>query len=315
MIPGLANGLARLGDLGLVAPLMAVALGWFCPPLASLGHALLVPSVILMFAMSVSIVEPGQLCWREAWPVLGLAFCNLVLSPLLAHVLVQWVGFGHLGAWVVLVASCPAAGAATLVAGLLGLAMRPMLLAQLICFFALPVTAPLVTALLFDAVVIDPWILFGRITAMVTLPCLLALALRRAFRRDMPTRPLRGLDTIGLCGIALALAHGLSAKLDADIAWAACIKILAMASLVGGLLGYATGVISGCLGGARLGATFALCGAVRNVSLLWSATAGLSTPEAEAIMILGTLWTFLLPALLALCRWPLTRLIHARLVT
>ena len=312
MIREMAGGLARLGDFGLVVPLLVVALGWICPPLASFGPALLAPSVILMFTMSVAIVEPGRLCWREAWPVIGLAVCNLLLSPLLAYGLVGWAGLGQLGGWVVLVAACPAAGAATLVAGLLGLAMRPMLLAQLVCFFALPITAPLVTALLFDAIVIDPWILFGRITAMVALPCILALLLRGTFGRAMPIRPLRGLGTVGLCGIALALAHGLTAKINgdinADIPWAACIESLALASLAGGSLGFATGVISGRFGGARLGAAFALSGALRNVSLLWSATAGLGTPDAEAVMILGTLWTFVLPALLALCRWPLARL-------
>lgn len=39
----LAGGLGRIGDLGLVAPLLAVALGWLVPPLAELGYAILVP--------------------------------------------------------------------------------------------------------------------------------------------------------------------------------------------------------------------------------------------------------------------------------
>jgi len=57
-----------------------------------------------------------------------------------------------------------------------------------------------------------------------------------------------------------------------------------------------------------LGTTFALGGAVRNVSLLWSATIGISTPVGEAVMMLGTLWTFTLPALLGLRGWQSNRL-------
>lgn len=72
---------------------------------------------------------------------------------------------------------------------------------------------------------------------------------------------------------------------------------------MGGGLGFFAGYLSGRLGWGRLGAAFALGGAVRNVSLLWSATMGLGTPEGEAVMMLGTFWTFILPAMLALVRW------------
>jgi len=305
MSGALAGGLGRLGDFGLFAPLVAVALGWLMPPLAAMAYELLVPSVILMLGMSVAMVEPGRLQWREAWPVVGLALCNLIVSPLLAHGVTLAFGLDQLGGWVVLVSACPAAGAAALVAGLLGLAMRPMLLAQLLCFFALPVTAPLV-ALMFDTVMVDPVALFQRVAVMVALPSLLGLALRHMIRgpdRTLAFRPMRGLGTLGLCGIGLAIAHGLSAMLDANIPWVSCAIGLALASVIGGILGAATGLLSGRLGGAPLAAAFALGGAVRNVSLLWSATIGINSPEGEAVMMLGTLWTLLLPALLGLRRW------------
>ena len=306
----MTGGLGRLGDFGLFAPLLAVVVGWLLPSLALLGYALLVPSVILMFAMTVAMVEPGRLHWHEIWPAIGLALSNLLLSPLLAHGLALALGLDEVGGWMVLVAACPAAGGATLVAGLLGFAMRPILLAQLLCFLALPVTAPLVAALILDAAVIDPWALFQRVAVVVALPCLLGLALRRALRGGLALRPLRGVGTLALCGIGLALAHGLSGKLEASIPWATCVLGLGLASLVGGALGFVTGVLSGRLGGARLGASFALGGAVRNVSLLWSATMGLSTPEGEAVMMLGTLWTFVLPALLAPLSWQRNRSGH-----
>ena len=302
----MTGGLGRLGDFGLFAPLLAVAVGWLLPSLALLGYALLVPSVILMFAMSVAMVEPGRLHWCEAWPAIGLALCNLLLAPLLTHALALAMGLDEVGGWVVLVAACPVAGAATLVSGLLGLAMRPMLLAQLLCFFALPVTAPLVATFMLDELIVDPSILFQRVAMMVALPSLLGLALRQALRgerRGPALRPMRGFGTLGLCGIGLALAHGLSSKLEADIPWAACILGLAIASLVGGMLGGATGTLSGRLGGARLGPSFMLGGALRNASLLWSATIGISSPEGEAVMMLGTLWAYLLPALLGLHQW------------
>lgn len=310
MMGPLAASLGRLGDFGLFAPLLAVALGWALPPLGDLGYALLIPSVILMFGMSVAMVEPGRLYWPELWPVIGLVVCNMLLAPFLVHAIAGALGVDGLGGWVVLLAACPAAGAASLVAGLLGFAMRPMMLAQLLSFFALPVTAPLVAYML-DTVMVDPWALLWRVVLMVALPTLLGLALRQALHganRKLVFRPMRGLGTLGLCGVGLGLAHGLTAKLDADIPWAACLAGLGLATLVGGALGLATGMLSGRLGGAWLGASFALGGAVRNVSLLWSATIGLSTPAGEAVMMLGTLWTLLLPALLGLRNWRPERL-------
>ena len=247
----LTGGLGRLGDFGLFAPLLAIAVGWLLPSRALLGYALLVPSVILMFAMSVAMVEPGRLHWHEAWSAIGLALCNLLLSPLLTHALALAMGLDEVGGWVVLVAACPVAGAATLVSGLLGLAMQPMLLAQLLYFFALPVTVPVVAALMLDVLVVTPSILFWRVAVMVALPSLLSLALRQALcgeRRGLALRPMRGVGTLGLCGIGLALAHGLSSKLEADIPWAACILGLAITSLVGGMLGGATDTLSGRLG-------------------------------------------------------------------
>ena len=306
MIGALTRGLGRLGDFGLFAPLLAVAVGLLLPSLAGIGYALLIPSVILMFAISVAIVEQGRLQWLEVWPAFGLAVCNLLLAPLLVHALALGMGLNEVGGWIVLVAACPVAGAATLVSGLLGLAMRPMLQAQLLCFFALPVTAPLVAAVMLDDLVVDPVILFWRVVLMVALPSLVGLGLRqflRGERRGFALRPIRGVGTLGLCGIGLALAHGLSSKLGADIPWASSILGLGIASLVGGMLGGAIGALSGRLGGAQLGASFMLGGALRNASLLWSATMGLTSPGGEAVMMLGTLWAYLLPALLGLYQW------------
>ncbi len=45
---------------------------------------------------------------------------------------------------------------------------------------------------------------------------------------------------------------------------------------------------------------FALGGAVRDASLLWSATISLAPPEGEPVKMPGTLWALLLPALLGL---------------
>jgi hypothetical protein len=71
---------------------------------------------------------------------------------------------------------------------------------------------------------------------------------------------------------------------------------LTLASLLGSLLGL---LVAWAIA-RKLLAAFALGGAVRNVSLLWSATLGLAPPEGELVMMLGTLWTLLLPALLGL---------------
>lgn len=294
--------LARLGDAGLPAPLVALGLGLLVPSLAALGHAVLAPCVVLLLAMSVALAEPGRLQTREMGPVVALALANLVITPLLAHALAGLLGLDEIGGWLVLVAACPAAGSAAMMAGLLGLPIRPMLLAQLLCFFALPLTAPLIAGLVLDGAVVDPWELLARVAFMVGLPTLMGLGMRRALgerRRRALLRPIRGVGTAALCGIALAVAHGLPAGIDASGPWLECLLGLVVISALGAVVGLLAGVSSG----KTIAAAFALGGAVRNVSLLWSATIGVASPEAQMIMQMGTLWTLLLPALLGMRAW------------
>jgi hypothetical protein len=199
----------------------------------------------------------------------------------------------------VLLAACPAAGGAALLASLLGLPVRPLLLAQLLCFFALPITAPIIAALVLEGSVIDPLALFGRVLLMVGGPALLGFLLRRALgeqRRHLLARPMRGLGVLALCGIALSIAAGLAAGGVSAAGWDEAIIGVVLASMVGA----GVGLLIAQLMDTRLACSFALGGAVRNVSLLWSATSGIATPEGELLMMVGTLWTLLLPALFGL---------------
>ncbi len=295
----LAASLARIGDFGLFAPPLIFLLGLALPPLALLGQAALVPCVILLLAMSVGLAEPGRIAAREWPPVLLLTACNLIATPILVHGIALGCGLDEAGGWLVLVAACPAAGGAALVASLLRLPVRPLLLTQLLCFFALPVTAPLIAGLVLEGAVVSAQALFERVMLMVGLPALLGYALRRGLgerRRVVLARPMRGLGVLALGGIALSIAAGLPRlELPAPV-WGEALLGLLLASVMGAALGLlAAGVIArDWLPG------FALGGAVRNVSLLWSATLGLAPPEGELIMMLGTLWTLLLPALLGL---------------
>lgn len=294
--------LARLGDAGLPAPLVALLLGLLLPGLAALGDAVLAPAVVLLLAVSVALAEPGRLELREMGPVVALALANLIITPVMAHALAGLLGLDEIGGWLVLVAACPAAGGAALMAGLLGLPVRPVLLAQLLCFFALPLTAPLIAGLVLQGAVVDPWELLARVAAMVGLPTLLGLGLRRALgegRRLRLVRPLRGLGTLALCCVGLAVAHGLPAGLAASDRWMDCLVGLALVSALGGVVG----LVAGLSGGATIAAAFAMGGAVRNVSLLWSATIGIAPPEAEMMMQMGSLWTLLLPAVLGVRGW------------
>lgn len=138
------------------------------------------------------------------------------------------------------------------------------------------------------------------------LPSLLGLALRQALRgerRGLALRPMRGLEHSGYAASGLRSRMGSPASLrpaspgrSAFSAWpsprssAAC-WVAPRARC------------RGVWRGARLGASFTLGGALRNANLLWSATIGLSSPEGEAVMMLGTLWAYLLPALLGLHQW------------
>ncbi len=302
--------LGRLGDVGLFAPPLIFLVGLALPALAQAGQIMLVPCVVVLLAMTVGLAEPGRILRSEWPPVLALSLCSLILTPIFVHVIAVGLGLGDAGGWLVLMAACPAAGGAALVASLLRLPMRPLLLAQLLCFFALPVTAPLIAWLVLEGAVIDPLALFGRVLLMVGGPALLGFLLRRALgeqRREHLARPMRGLGVLALCGIALSLAAGLPAGGVSAAGWNGAITGLVLASMVGAGLG----LLAARMMDVRLAGAFTLGGAVRNVSLLWSATIGIASPEGELVMMLGTLWTILLPALLGLRGWWPERLARA----
>jgi hypothetical protein len=274
-------------------------LGLAVTPLALLGQSVLIPCVILLQAMSIGLAEPGRVERREWLPVLLLAACNLIGTPLLVHAVALAFELGDAGGWLVLVAACPAAGGAVLVASLLRLPVRSLLLTQLLCFFALPLTAPFVAGLVLQGTVVSPLALLWRVLLMVVVPALLGYLLCRLLgerRRVVLARPMRGLGVLALGGISLSIAAGVQRVDVAEQVWGHVLLGLTLASLLGSLLGL---LVAWAIA-RKLLAAFALGGAVRNVSLLWSATLGLAPPEGELVMMLGTLWTLLLPALLGL---------------
>ncbi len=298
-LAALTGALGRVGDAGLYVPPLVFLLGIALPSLAQAALLVLIPCVILLQAMSVGLAEPGRIERQEWLPVLLLAGCNLIGTPLLVHAIALSTGLEEAGGWLVLVAACPASGGAVLAASLLRLPVRPLLLTQLLCFFALPVTAPLVAWLVLQGTVISPVALLWRVLLMVAGPALLGYLLCRLLgekRRLRLARPMRGLGVLAMCGITLSLAAGLPTLGIAPAVVKQAMIGLVLASLVGAALGLAV---------ARLAATgqpasFALGGAVRNVSLLWGATTGLAPPEGQLVLMIGTLWTLLLPALLGL---------------
>jgi hypothetical protein len=287
--------LARLGRSGGVAPATAVAAGLALPPVAALAHGLLLPAVVVLLAITVALAEPGRLRLVELGPAASLALGNLVLSPIAAFGLVTLTGMGAGGTWVVLLAACPSAGGAALIAGLLGLPLRPVLLGQLVAFFAMPVTAPLIATLLGAGLGIDPLALFLRVAALVGGPALLGVMLRHALgpaRRVAAAPALRGLGVGALGVIGLALGDGLPALAANGPATLVVLAQLAMVSALGGVIGLAIGAAWG----SGLAAGFALGGAVRNVSLLWGASTGALPEEGELMLRLGLAWTLVLPA-------------------
>jgi hypothetical protein len=291
--------LARFGAHGAGAPALAVIAGLLAPPLAAGAHAVLVPAVVVMLAMTVALAEPGRLRLAEAWPATVLAAANLVASPVAALGLAGLLGLGATGPWLVLLAACPTAGGAALIAGLLGLRMRPVLLGQLLSFLLLPLSAPAVALLLPGGLDLAPGALFRRIGAMVAGPALLGLALRRALgpaRRAAAAPAMRGVGVGGLVVIGLAVGDGLAGVAAQAEAPARLALQLALVSGLGALVGAAGGLLAG----PGLAAGFALGGAVRNVSVLWSVLTGAVPAEGEAVLRLGLAWTLLLPALIAL---------------
>jgi hypothetical protein len=290
--------LIHLGGFGAYAPALAVPLGLALPPLAALAHALLLPAVLLMLAMTLALAEPGRLRGAELRPAALLALGNLAISPAIAAVALMPLELGAARPWLILLAGCPSAGAAALIGQLLGLPLRPVLLGQLAGFFALPVTAPLLAAQLGGGVHVDAWALAWQVALLVGGPALLGLVLRRALgpaRRLAQAPVLRGLGVLGLSVIGLALGDGL-----VDLAMGGALTAaVALSLILASVIGAGVGAAMGALAGGGLVAAFALAGGVRNVSLLWGSASGLAPPEAEVILRLGLAWTLFLPALIS----------------
>ncbi len=294
--------LCWLARFGLSAPLVAIVAGVAIPALAEAGRAALLPCVAGLLALTVLLATPGTIRLAELLPAAGLAVSNLLLAPLIAHGLVRGFDLGGASGWIVLVAACPAAGSAAFIAGLLGLPMRPIMLAQLMCFAGLPLTAPLIAQTLLHGHDISAQALFVRIALLVLLPSLLAFVLRQGLgqaRVAACAQPLRGAGVLALCGIGLAVAAKLPDLLTAPAMLVGVVAGLAGISLLGALLGALAGVGLGL----PMMLALSLGGAVRNVSLLWGAMAGTGAAEGEVVLQVATLWTLLLPALLGVLQW------------
>jgi hypothetical protein len=298
LLPLCLGLLALLGRAGALAPVLALIAGLALTPLAALGGNLVGPGVMLLLAMTVAMAEPGRLA-REEWrPTLALAVALVLVTPLAALAamrLAQLPPEGMAG-WLLLVAACPPAGTAPLVAGYLGLRIRPVVLAGMLSFLALPLALPAVALACAEATRPEPWRLLQLVSLLAALPCLLGLGLRAWLgerRRRRLLGPMRGLAVLSLIVISLAVTEGLPALLAPGGAWRDALLGLAAVSLLG------TGVaaLAGLWAGTGLAFAFALAGGVRNVSVLWGATASTLPAEADVALRLAVVWTLLLPSI------------------
>jgi len=294
----LAGSFAALfGRFGLAVPLAALALGFAAPPLAAMGRDLLPLCIVLVLGTGVLLTEPGRLRVAELLRPLALVGVNLLCAAILACLPPLLSGSAGIWPWVVLAAAAPPAGSAALMAGMLGLPVRPVLFAQLAGFLALPLTAPLV-ALLLPELALDPARLAARISLLVGLPCLGAPLLRwllgPARRQELAPR-IQTLGILALSGIALGTAAGLGNP-PPSLEPGEALLALGLVLLLGAGLGAMVG--AGATGGTMPG--FALAGGVRNLSVLWGACVGLVPPAAELLLQCGTLITLATPSLLAL---------------
>jgi hypothetical protein len=289
--------LSALGRVGLSAPLVALAVGIAVPPLAALGHLLLVPSIVLLLCTSVVLAEPGPLRGTELLRPAVLVCANLLLAAGIAAMPAPLQELSASWPWFALVAAAPPAGSAALIASMLGLPVRPLLFAQMAGFLVLPLTAPIVAALLFTDLSIDSSALAGRVALLLCLPCLAGPVIRRWLgpeRRRQLTPQIKGLGTLSLVGIGLGTATGLVAphavaSLPHIVAGLGF--VLALGTVVGALsaLGAKWGVAAGMM----------IAGGVRNLTVLWGACVGLAPPDAALVLQLGTVITLVVPVLLA----------------
>lgn len=295
------NALQSISRHGLLLPVLALPLGALLPDPA-VAMAVLPFAVVAVVMANVLMAEPGRASGRETAAVALLIGLNLLVTPILLHLAVGLLGLPPLLGWVVVVAAGPVAASTVAAAAALEQPVRPMILASVGTVLLLPVTLPLIVPLALPDAGLDETALLVRAGALVLLPAVLAMVLRRLPGvRSARARPsLRGVAVLALSLIALAQGGAMPAALAAtraEDAWLLAGGTTAALAL-SGLFAAAAGRLLGR--GPVL--AFGLGGACRNMSLVWAALGPWLTAEGLFALMFGLLVTFVVPAAAPLAR-------------
>lgn len=295
--------LAAVARGGLVLPTLALGAGLLFPDLARGTQPLLPFAVVSIVMINVLLAEPERAGRRELLAVALLIGLTLLGMPLLVQAVVGAAALPELLCWVAFAVATPVGSTAIIAAAALGQATRPLVLAQLGAVLALPLSLPVLAAVVCSAEsAIDGGALFLRAAALVLGPAAVAVALRPLLgpRRARLQPSLRGVSVLALTAIAFLQGGTLPAALatvspaDGQVVLLATIAALA----VSGVLAAAAGRLLG----AGQSLTFGIGGACRNISLVWAATAPWLPPAGLLSLMIALVLTFVLPATVAAAR-------------
>ena len=273
------NPLRFLGRQARWALPAGVFVGIALPQLAATLRPLLTAAVIGTITGALLRLDWSQFAQFGRWPgpLARIVGWQLVASPLLV-----WVATGLAGTppemrlVLVLQAAAPPIGSAAVFALILGLDGTLALLGAVVATLLLPLTlTPLVGALLPGAgLEVDLAAFFVRVSLLVLAPFALAWTLRQAVgvqRLARNDEVLAGLNVVLLVVFAIAVMHGVAARLASDPGY---IGLLLLVACVAAALLHVAGFLLFRRSGFATAYGAALLSGNRNMGLMLAITAG-----------------------------------------
>ncbi|NQW10603.1 MAG: hypothetical protein HQ481_12075 [Alphaproteobacteria bacterium] len=294
--------LAWFGKRATSALAVGVFVGLAIPDLATLTRPLLVPAIVVMLIISLLRLDPTTLRASLRSPtrtMLAVGFV-LLISPLLGFWGAEVLGLtgGVRTALVVWTASPPLVSV-TAIAVIVGLDSALALTVMTLCGLLMPLTLPpLVLSLIDLDLDIAPWVLSGRLAALMLGAALAAAAIRRLTGPDRLNRASDAIDggfVLIMLVFVVSVMDGVTATALADPG-----RIAGLAALVFtvSLVMQAAGFLLFLPAGRRTAATIGLTAGNRNMAVVLSAAPSAFAPEVFLYLAMLQFPIYLLPAIL-----------------
>lgn len=296
----LLSGLAALGRRSTRAVALSAFIGLIFPPVAALLKPLLVPSILIVLAMSFMRTDTsGLLASRRLGLAAGAVLWIMVVLPGLAGmVLINLPGHPDPGIVLALLLQAAAAPimSAPAFAALLGLDAPLTLLVMVASMVISPITAPLLVGIFSGgALTIDPIRLAERLAIVLAGTAAAGLGFRAWLKPPWLARwrdHLDGINVILLAILVIALMDGVTARAFAQPWLVLGIVVLAFAVALAAL---ALTVVLFRTSGRDVALVLAFSAAHRNMSMMLAATGAVLPDTTWLYVALAQFPIFILP--------------------